>query len=98
MSAESFIGWSRIARPGSILGPQQYFMCQKECELTNDPSLSYKKSISMRDKELSPIDKIKSIKGEAYQGNYLISAKERNSESKNKSAQRGSNSSFSNNS
>jgi hypothetical protein len=33
---------------------------------------------------MSPIDKIKSIKGEAHQGSYLISAKERYSESKNK--------------
>ena len=24
--AEVFIGWSRIARPGSILGPQQFFL------------------------------------------------------------------------
>jgi cell division cycle 14 len=25
--AEVFIGWSRIARPGSVLGPQQFFLC-----------------------------------------------------------------------
>lgn len=56
--------------------------------MSNNPS-SFKKSISLREKELSPIDKIKSVKGEAHQGNYLISAKERNSESKNKTAQRG---------
>jgi cell division cycle 14 len=24
--AAAFIGWIRIARPGSILGPQQYYM------------------------------------------------------------------------
>ena len=87
VSAECFIGWSRIARPGTILGPQQLFLCEKEGELSNDPT-SYKKSISMKEKEWSPIDKIKSIKGEAHQGNYLVSAKERNSESKNKSAER----------
>ena len=28
--AEVFIGWIRIARPGSVLGPQQYYMCQVE--------------------------------------------------------------------
>ena len=33
--------------------------------------------------EMSPIDKLKSVKGEAHQGNYLINAKERHSEKKN---------------
>jgi cell division cycle 14 len=28
--AAYFIGWIRIARPGSILGPQQYFLIEKE--------------------------------------------------------------------
>lgn len=28
--AESFIGWIRIARPGSILGPQQFYLPQME--------------------------------------------------------------------
>jgi hypothetical protein len=36
----------------------------------------------MKVEDMSPIDRIKSIKGEAYQGNYLVSAKERNSEKK----------------
>ena len=27
--AEYFIGWIRLARPGSILGPQQQFMLSK---------------------------------------------------------------------
>jgi cell division cycle 14 len=31
--AEYFIGWIRIARPGSILGPQQYYLLEKEAEL-----------------------------------------------------------------
>lgn len=26
--APDFIGWVRICRPGSILGPQQYFLCE----------------------------------------------------------------------
>lgn len=33
--------------------------------------------------EMSPMDRLKSVKGEAYQGNYLINAKERHSEKKN---------------
>jgi hypothetical protein len=31
---------------------------------------------------MSPVDKMKSVKGEAHQGNYLINAKERHSEKK----------------
>jgi hypothetical protein len=83
MTAEAFIAWARIARPGSILGPQQFFLVQKEDEYLKTSS-PFKKAISMKDKEMSPMDKLKSIKGEDSQGNYLISAKERNSESKNR--------------
>lgn len=36
----------------------------------------------MKVEDMSPIDRLKSVKGEAYQGNYLVSAKERNSEKK----------------
>ena len=39
----------------------------------------------MKVEDMSPIDRLKSIKGEASQGNYLLHAKERNSESKRKS-------------
>jgi cell division cycle 14 len=28
--AADFIGWIRIARPGSILGPQQHFLIEVE--------------------------------------------------------------------
>lgn len=42
----------------------------------------YKKSVSMKVEDMSPIDRLKSVKGEAFQGNYLVSAKERNSEKK----------------
>jgi cell division cycle 14 len=28
--AAAFIGWIRIARPGSILGPQQYYLLDME--------------------------------------------------------------------
>ena len=30
--AAAFIGWIRIARPGSILGPQQHYLIEKEAE------------------------------------------------------------------
>ena len=32
-NAADFIGWIRIARPGSILGPQQYFLIDNEKKL-----------------------------------------------------------------
>lgn len=30
ITAEAFIGWVRIARPGSILGPQQFYLQKME--------------------------------------------------------------------
>lgn len=81
--AEQFIGWIRIARPGSVLGPQQFFLCQKEAEyLLPQHQSPFKRSFSTKVEDMSPIDRIKSIKGEAFQGNYLVNAKERHSEKK----------------
>jgi len=31
--AADFIGWMRLARPGSVLGPQQQFLCDKEATM-----------------------------------------------------------------
>ena len=31
--AEEFIGWSRICRPGSVLGPQQHFLIKMQGKL-----------------------------------------------------------------
>jgi len=31
--APDFIGWMRLARPGSVLGPQQQFLCDKEATM-----------------------------------------------------------------
>jgi len=36
--AAAFIGWIRICRPGSILGPQQQFLISKEKEMFALPS------------------------------------------------------------
>ena len=36
---------------------------------------------------MSPVDKHKSVNGEAHQGNYLVNAKERHSERKQKTGQ-----------
>jgi|TARA_B110001450_G_scaffold9399_1_gene9319 cell division cycle 14 len=50
--AADFIGWIRIARPGSILGPQQHYLIEKEEEY-----LGYHSSHNMRHLEMSPSDK-----------------------------------------
>jgi hypothetical protein len=38
ISGEAMIAWTRICRPGSILGPQQHFIIQKESKLHPLPS------------------------------------------------------------
>ena len=50
----------------------------------------------MKVEDMSPIDRLKSVKGEAYQGNYLVSAKERNSEKKYSRGQHSSSSRLNN--
>ena len=82
ISAEAFIGWIRIARPGSILGPQQFYLPQVEHLYVRNSPLKKFKRVSTLNLEMSPQDKIKAKQGEVCQGNYLIAAKERNSEQK----------------
>ena len=91
--AEVFIGWIRIARPGSVLGPQQYFLIQKEAQLLGlSKAASHlhhtpnKHASPSKIVEMSPLDRLKSVKGEAHQGNYLVSAKERHSEKKSQAS------------
>jgi cell division cycle 14 len=55
--ATAFIGWIRIARPGSILGPQQHYLLEKESEFLGRAS-------PKRSLEMSPVDKHKSRYGE----------------------------------
>jgi len=70
--AEQFIGWIRIARPGSVLGPQQFFLLQKELQYVKldisniSDHNNYKKSVSMKVEDMSPQDRMKSVKGEAF--------------------------------
>eukprot|EP00404_Azadinium_spinosum_P060575 CAMPEP_0180705082 /NCGR_PEP_ID=MMETSP1038_2-20121128/7490_1 /TAXON_ID=632150 /ORGANISM="Azadinium spinosum, Strain 3D9" /LENGTH=395 /DNA_ID=CAMNT_0022736939 /DNA_START=76 /DNA_END=1260 /DNA_ORIENTATION=+ len=40
ISARSFIGWNRICRPGSILGPQQQFLVSKEQDMIQAGALA----------------------------------------------------------
>ena len=37
--ARAFIGWIRICRPGSVLGPQQQFLCAREAKLVEEGKL-----------------------------------------------------------
>merc|ERR1719240_2318666 len=36
--ARAFIAWSRLCRPGSILGPQQQYVCEMEREFISSPA------------------------------------------------------------
>jgi cell division cycle 14 len=92
--ASSFIGWIRVARPGSVLGPQQHYLIQKEDQMFNWTPYSEQfqspKCISKtayertEDKklraslEMSASDRRKIDFGDKNQGEYLMSAKKRN--------------------
>jgi hypothetical protein len=65
--AAYFIGWIRLARPGSILGPQQHYLIEKEREFLGGMGIS--RGVKMV--EMSPDEKRKSIFGEKNQGNML---------------------------
>lgn len=72
--AAYFIGWIRIARPGSILGPQQYFLLEKEAELMGSGILN-KDMGRLKMAEMSPEDKRKSVYGDKKQGDKLVKKK-----------------------
>jgi len=58
--AAAFIGWIRIARPGSILGPQQHYLIEKEAEY-----LGFNHYSSTRmNLEMSPEDRRRMVYGE----------------------------------
>ena len=85
-TASEFIGWIRLARPGSVLGPQQHYLEEMEEELhtvhhspqrtshlSHSPfsrENSYKKAI-----EMSPLEKHRSKYGDKSQATRLLSAK-----------------------
>lgn len=82
ISAEAFIGWIRIARPGSVLGPQQFYLPQVEhLYLRNSPQKARAHAGASK-LQMSPEDKHKAAFGEGGQADYLVAAKERNSENK----------------
>jgi cell division cycle 14 len=69
--AAPFIGWIRIARPGSILGPQQHYLIEKESFYLGTDALN---AAQIR-LQMSPEDKRKSRLGDSGQGNMLTKKK-----------------------
>ncbi len=67
-----------------MLGPQQHYLCQVECNYVQNSPQKLKMRRGQTSYEMSPEDKIRSIRGEGGQADYLIGAKERNSEQKQK--------------
>jgi hypothetical protein len=63
--AESFIGWIRIARPGSILGPQQFYLPQMEPNYILSQNSALKGKLATQKLNESPQDKHKAIYGES---------------------------------
>lgn len=85
-TASEFIGWARLARPGSVLGPQQHFLEEIEEELSplyqNNDRLSYisnsntsRAFSSKKNLEMSPIERQRSKYGDKAQATRLLSAK-----------------------
>ena len=68
--ASAFIAWSRLCRPGSILGPQQQFLLDYEDSVKN------KKKFMLN---TISYDSLKATLGDNNQGKRLIEAKSRNS-------------------
>jgi cell division cycle 14 len=62
--ASAFIGWIRIARPGSILGPQQFYLNEMEEKYLGKDSIAYRQRAELRKMEMSPIDVRKSKYGD----------------------------------
>jgi len=88
--AAAFIGWIRIARPGSVLGPQQHFLIGIEDEMMygNRIERRFKNSESLgrggdspyrKELEMSPYDRITSKYGDEKQASRLLTAKMRDS-------------------
>ena len=86
--ASDFIGWIRLLRPGSILGPQQYFVNEKEKEMIdqskesqvwNFSSNEYKNFVKSMQKSFPKTEIKENLdsrtigeKGEQGQGEYLL--------------------------
>ena len=80
--AEPFIGWIRIARPGSVLGPQQFYLPQVEELYLRDSPQKRMNALTNSPLQMSPEDKHKAAFGEGGQADYLVAAKTQNSDTK----------------
>lgn len=96
--ADAFIGWIRIARPGSVLGPQQQFLNdiqdemfkrgmehRKKLNISDDLILKLENLKLSPDKDkvkMSEDDKKKAKYGEEGQGNYLTQNKKQHKDNK----------------
>lgn len=69
--AAAFIGWIRICRPGSILGPQQFYLIEVEEKYLGKDSAAFKFRGAKRKLEMSPMDIRKSQFGDLGQGDKL---------------------------
>lgn len=83
--AAAFIGWIRICRPGSILGPQQHYLCEMEQEMIEaggskskrDELVAGMSSMSLEEKKLvmSPEEMRIRKEGDKGQSEFLLSRK-----------------------
>lgn len=69
--AAAFIGWIRICRPGSILGPQQFYLIEIEEQYLGKESAAFKFRGANRKLEMSPMDIRKANFGDLGQGDKL---------------------------
>ncbi|CAG9320451.1 unnamed protein product [Blepharisma stoltei] len=78
--AADFIGWIRLCRPGSVLGPQQQFLCDREQEFfrMGNGNVKALRPIVKVDTRMSPEEKYISTHGDNGQAERLISAKKTN--------------------
>lgn len=76
--AAEFIGYARLCRPGSVLGPQQQFLVEMEskCRRWGEEFRDKDKSLPM-----SPQEKYISVYGDAGQADRLVNAKKINQNS-----------------
>jgi cell division cycle 14 len=66
--ARAWIGWSRIVRPGSVLGPQQQFLCEMEATM-----FAMKPDQGVKEHELTKNE----AKEDIGQGDRLVKQKQR---------------------
>lgn len=92
--AAAFIGWIRICRPGSILGPQQHYLNEMEQEMIElggseekrDELVAGMNMMSLEERKImmSPQEKEISKKGDHGQSEFLIDRKKNSPSNKKK--------------